>query len=375
MTGRSWRLGRILGTEMYLDPSWLVVLVLVAVTVATGYGPKDYPGWGSPAHWGLGIVTAVLGFLSVLWHEFFHVLAAKAAGRARSRKTLFPFGAAAVLPDDGDRLQTELALSLAGPLASLVLGLAIYLVYPALASGSPYLPAVARYAGLLNLALGALTLVPAFPLDGGRILRSLIRHFTGNARLATRAASWSGQTVAFVLVLLGLVVLLRGDGLTGLWLTSVGWLLRNAAVSSHRESVVREVMAGVTAAELMSHDLVSVPPGLTLQELVDQHATVSPEPAYAVVDQGVLVGVVWWPDLQAVERSDWPSTTVGSVMTPYRQLKTVLPDDDGNTILTRLADESVHQLPVVRDGHLEGMVSRNDVVRFLQWQTELGMYG
>ena len=374
MSGRSWRLGRLLGVEVRIDSSWLLIFLLVTWTLAAGYFPRSYPGRAVALYWVIGIGTSLLFFASVLAHELSHSVVARSQGEKVERITLFLFGGAAQIADEPRNALSEFTMAIAGPLASFMVAGVWAVLWLALRSFSALLGGAFYYLALINVGLGVFNLIPGFPLDGGRVLRSIIWGVTKNLRLATRIASWAGQTVAFLLVLLGVLQLFGGNWLNGLWTVMIGWFLRNAAVSSYRQLVLREAMTDVSATQLMNSGFVAVSPDLSLADLVEDYIIRRHEHAYPVVQGEQLVGIVCMHDVRSIPRERWATTTVRDVMTPRDELLVVAPKDDGNTVLARMAVKDVHQLPVLEGGLLVGMVSRSDVVRFLQWQSEAGQY-
>jgi Zn-dependent protease/predicted transcriptional regulator len=311
--------------------------------------------------------------VSVLLHELSHSVVAGAQGEPVARITLFIFGGASQITEEPKTAGREFLMAFAGPLSSFVQG-AIYAVLASLVHRTTPVGAMFYYLALINVGLGAFNLVPGFPLDGGRVLRSIVWGITHDLRRATRIASWAGQTVAFLLVILGVLFLLTGNWLNGLWFIFIGWFLRSAAVSSYRQMVLRDAMGDVQVSRLMSKDFAVARPDERLAELVDSFVTKRTQHAYPVLDGSQLVGIICLHDIRKVPREQWSNTSVSQAMTPAAQLLSVTPSDDGNTLLSRMASKDVHQLPVLENGQLVGMVTRNDVVHFLQWQTEQGTY-
>ena len=373
MSGRSWRFARVLGIDIFIDSSWVLIFLLVTWTLAAGYFPRAYANWPVGQYWLVGVVTSVLFFTSVLVHEISHSLVARRQGERVDRITLFLFGGASQMSEEPKTAATEFLMALAGPVASFVQA-GLYAVLRTLTQpASEALGAMFYYLAVINVGLGVFNLIPGFPLDGGRVLRSILWAATRNMRLATRVASWAGQTVAFLMVILGVFRLFTGDWLNGLWIMSIGWFLRNAAVSSYRQIVVRDAMRDVLASQLMHADFVPVGPEMTISELVDSYMIKRHEHAYPVLENNRLAGIICLHDVRKVPRAQWAGTMVRQAMTPGPQLQVVTPGDDGNTVLSRMAAKDVHQVPVMDGERLVGMVTRSDLVRFLQWQTEMGM--
>jgi Zn-dependent protease/CBS domain-containing protein len=373
MAGRAWRVARILGIDVYIDSSWLLIFILVVWTLAFGYFPAAFPHWPLWQYWVIGIATALLFFVSVLLHELSHSVVARAQGEPVARITLFIFGGAAEITEEPKTAGKEFRMAVAGPVSSFVQA-AVYAVLAALVGSRTPIGAMFHYLALINLGLGVFNLVPGFPLDGGRVLRSIVWGISHDLRRATRVASWAGQTVAFLLVFLGILFLLTGNWLNGLWFIFIGWFLRGAAISSYRQLVLRDAMADVRVSRLMSKEYAVASPDEKLEDLVETYVTRRTQHAYPVLDGDKLVGIICLHDIRKVPRDRWSTTTVREAMTPASKLLTVSPNDDGNALLARMASSDVHQLPVLENGQLVGMVTRSDVVHFLQWQTELGTY-
>ncbi|MGQ9555729.1 MAG: site-2 protease family protein, partial [Anaerolineae bacterium] len=280
MSGRSWRLVRIFGIDIFIDSSWVLIFLLVTWTLAAGYFPRTYANWPVQQYWIVGAATSILFFVSVLVHEISHSLVARRQGEQVDRITLFLFGGASQIAEEPKTAASEFLMALAGPIASFVQA-GLYAVLRALTQpASEALGAMFYYLAVINVGLGAFNLIPGFPLDGGRVLRSLLWAVTRNMRLATRVASWAGQTVAFLMVILGVLRLFIGDWLNGLWIMSIGWFLRNAAISSYRQIIVRDAMSDVLASQLMHADFVPISPDMTIAELVDNYVIRRHEHAY-----------------------------------------------------------------------------------------------
>ena len=373
MSGRSWRIGRLFGINIFIDSSWLLIFLLITWTLAAGYFPQAYPRWPLSQYWIVAAITSVLFFASVLFHELSHSVVAQAQGESIDRITLFLFGGAAQMTDEPKTAGTEFLMAIAGPLASLVLAGLYGALWYVLRGSTQALSAMFYYLGIINVGLAVFNLVPGFPLDGGRVLRSIVWGITGDLRRATRIASWAGQTVAFLISMVGVLSILSGNFLNGLWLVFIGWFLRNAALSSYRQVIVRDIMKDVLASQLMRRDFMPIHPEMTLQELVDEYFIRRSEHAYPVMENNQLAGIICLHDVRNRPRTEWATTLVRQAMTPRPELQVVGPEDDGTTILARMAAKDVHQVPVVTDSQVVGMITRNDVVRFLQWQTELGM--
>ena len=366
-----WRILRLFGINIYVDSSWLVIFVLFTWLLAGQYFPRLFPH-GSPASfWGLGVLTSVLLFASVLVHELFHSIVALRQGERVDNITLFILGGVSQIVDEPKKPLQEFSMAVVGPLASLVLAAAFFGLSRLLRAGIPILAASASYLALLNAGLGVFNLLPGFPMDGGRVLRSLLWQATGNLKKATRTASRIGQAFAFLLIFLGVVQILRGF-FGGLWLVLIGWFLHSAAVRGYDQVVVKQMLAGIKAKDLMSTDYATVGPELAVQSLVDDHILKKRERVFLVQEGRDLQGIVCLDDIKAAPRQDWMDTKVRDVMTGRDRLEAVKPDSDGAEVLKSLTDKNVNQVPVMDGDRVAGIICRTDFLHYIQVKTELG---
>lgn len=366
------RLGRVAGIEIGIHSSWLVAAVLVAWSLAEGFFPANYPGWAPTTYWLVGSIAALALFASVLVHELSHSLVALALGHEVHSITLFIFGGVSSLKGEARRPRDEFLISVVGPLTSFALAAVFWAVLQApLPGGAPVL-AVLTYLALVNGALGVFNLLPGFPLDGGRVARSVIWAATGSLRRATQLASYLGQGIGFLLIFWGVYQVLTGTFLGGLWTAFIGWFLNNAAEATRQQQALREHLAGVRVAELMDPYPPVAEPSMSVEEFVYDHVLRRGRRALLVVDQGRLLGLVSVTDVREVPREAWVATPVASVMTPT-PLKMVSPDADLSVALELLVDGGFNQLPVARDGQVVGLLSRADILRFLQLRDELDL--
>jgi Zn-dependent protease len=381
------RLGRIFGIEIAINWSLIFVFLLIAWSLALGVFAPMHPTWGPVFTWGIAIIGTILFFASLLAHELAHSLVAKAYGIPVRSITLWLFGGVSSITKEPPSPKAEFLMAIVGPLTSIILGF-IFLGLAALSGGGfanvgnlPILgPAttLALWLGSINILLGIFNLVPGFPLDGGRVLRSIFWAVTNNLREATRWASWAGQAVAWILILIGISMIFGikipffGTGLLGgLWLVLIGWFLHSAAVQSYRQVVIQGALQGVPVGRLMESHVATVSPDLSVANLVHEYIMGTSERAFPVVQDDQLVGIVSLEDVRRVPREDWDVTSVRQIMTPQGQLTTATPDEDANEALNEIASHDVNQVPVVKDGRLVGMLRRSDILRWLQVRTKV----
>jgi Zn-dependent protease/CBS domain-containing protein len=358
----SFRVGTIAGIEIRLHYTWLVALLLIAWSLSSGVFPMA--GQSPVANWVLGIVAALLLFVSVLLHELAHSLVATARGIRVDSITLFIFGGVSNITREPSTARDEFLIAIVGPLSSLALaGLfwAIGLLFPA---GSA-LSALVGYLASANLLLGLFNIVPGFPLDGGRVLRSIIWAATGDMLRATRVASYVGQAIAFVLIGWGVLRVVAGDVAGGVWIGFIGWFLNSGAEASRQEVAVQTTLAYVPVSSVMNGSPVHVSPGLSVADFVMEHVMRRGQRALPVIEAGQLVGLMSATDAKHIERERWATTRIGDIMT-RTPLKTLGPDANLADALQMMADYDIHQVPIVSGGVLVGMVTRSEVMRIMQ---------
>lgn len=371
----SIRLGRIAGIPIGIHYTWLFAFALVAWSLAAGFFPLNYPGWAPLTYWITGVVAALGLFACVLLHELSHSLVALARGHGVHSITLFIFGGVSNIAQESEEPADEFLISVVGPLTSFVLAAVFWGLVQLVPAGHSPLGALLAYLAVINLLLGAFNLLPGFPLDGGRVLRSIVWALTGSLRRATEVASYVGQGFGFLLIFWGVWQLLSGNFLGGLWIAFIGWFLNGAAETIRQQQVLRERLRGVRVAELMNPRPPIASPSLSVQDFVCTHVMREGHRAMLVEDEaGRLLGIVSITDAREVPQDNWATTPVGAIMTRM-PLKTVAPDTDLADALQVLAENGLNQLPVLSDGRAVGLLTRADIMRYLQLREELNLRG
>jgi len=368
----SWPIGKIFGIEIKIDSSWLVIFFLVTWMLAATYFPRQYSGWNRGLYWIIGIITSLIFFASVLVHELAHSFVAIKQGEKVRSITLFILGGVAQITAEPEKPMREFFMALVGPVSSLVLALFFLVLSLVLRGLSRPLAASASYLALINVMLAVFNLLPGFPMDGGRVLRSIIWKITGNLRKATRIASRVGQGFAFFLIFVGILQILRGN-FSGLWLILIGWFLHSAAITGYEQVMVEAVLKRVRAEDLMTRDFATVSSLLPVQSLVDDYILKKRERVFLVADDGHLRGIVCLEDVKGIPRENWPAVKVGEIMTPKEKLEVVSPDADGSQVLSRIIGKNIHQVPVMVGDKVTGIICRTDILRFIQLRSELGI--
>ena len=370
MFGTSWRVARIAGIEVRIDSSWVVIALLITYSMYLRLSVL-YPELEGGGAVGLAIVSAVLFFGSVLVHELAHALVAQARGIRVQDITLFLFGGATRARVESRGPGDEFLIALVGPLTSgllaglfgIVAGLGRDLLSRPLAGTFGYL-------AWTNLLLAAFNLVPGFPLDGGRLLRSAIWKTTGSLARATRIASLSGQGVGWLLVAAGVASLLAGDLAGGIWFAFIGWFLVQAARSSYQELQLQQLLRGVEAEDVMAGDLRRIPPELSLQDAVDDYFMRYDHSAFPVEEQGRTIGLLTLRGVRRVPREQWPTRRVRDHMVPLGDQVVVAPDARMDGVLGKLQDGEANRVLVAQDGEVVGIITPSDLTRWLRrWRT------
>ena len=369
------RLGQIAGISIGLHYSWFIIALLIALSLAQHFRAVA-PQWSNPVVWIAAIVTGLLFFAALLLHELAHSLLAKSRGLRVRAITLFALGGVSQIESEARDAKSEFSIAIAGPVTSLLIGIALLGTAwltgwkPATEPGTPVV-SVLVWLGYINIMLAAFNMIPGYPLDGGRVLRAVIWWVTGNADRATRLAAQAGQTVAFLFILSGLYRFFVGANFGGLWLAFIGWFLLDASRSSY---VQVELMAGLRdrrVSDIMDQDCATVEGHLSLQDFVEEYVLRTGRRCFVVVQNGRVSGLITTHEVKQVDRVDWPQTSVQSAMRPLAQLRTVAPETPAIQALELMTREDINQLPVLSDGHLLGIFSRGQVLRFLKTQAEL----
>jgi len=369
------KLGRISGIEIGLHYSWFIIAALIVFSLGEHFRQVN-PNWGAGEIWIAALFTAVLFFVTLLLHELAHSVVAQSRGLKVRSITLFALGGVSQIQDDATDAKTEFWVAIAGPIASLIIGsicLGIALGLGWQRSTEPHTASIGVlvWLGYINIALAFFNMIPGFPLDGGRVLRSLVWAITKNADRSIRIAARVGQVVAFLFILDGIWRYFSGAGFGGLWIAFIGWFLMDAAKASYAEVGITAALRGMRVYDVMSRDCVIVNRGMSLRDFVDIYVLKTGQRCFAVEDLGRLVGIITLRDVSNISRDRWDETTVRDAMRPIQELHVITPDTPVLDALKLMARNDVNQLPVVANGTLQGMVSRSQLVQLLQVRSVL----
>jgi Zn-dependent protease len=371
----SFRIARIAGIDIDINISWLIILALLTASLALSWFPAAVPHLPTATYWLLGLGSSLLLFASVLLHELAHSVVARSRGLPVSSITLFIFGGVSNLEQEPQSAGTEFFVAIVGPLTSLVIGVVALVLDALFVNRAPIAAAVCAYLGIVNLLLALFNLIPGFPLDGGRVLRSIIWGITGNLRTATRWAAGIGQFVAYLLIFYGILQLFTSNVLNGIWFAFIGWFMLNAAQSANRQVALDLLLRGVHVADVLRPVPLTVPAESTLQEVVDHTLLPNGLRMVPVMQGDQFVGLLTLADVRHIPRERWPQTPASSVMIPLERLHVVAPQQDLSDVLRLMAGQDINQVLVVQDGKLVGAVSRDAIVNFLDVRQSLGAGG
>jgi Zn-dependent protease/CBS domain-containing protein len=366
-----WRLFRLAGIPINVDASWLIILALITWTLA-GFFRGEVPGLETSDYWLMGLVAALVFFTCIVLHELGHSLVARRLGIPLRGITLFLFGGVAELEGEPTSAGREFAMAIAGPVVSVVLAV-VFLVLAhtgAPAGWDPRVLAILEYLGRINGLVLAFNLIPAFPLDGGRVFRSILWGITGNIRRATHWAALLGQAFSWVLIGVGVLFFFWGDVVGGIWFGLIGLFLNNAAQSSYRQLLTRQALEGEPVRRFMNPDPVVVPPSLDLRHWVEDYVYRYHHKMFPVASAGHLEGIVRTAALGRFPREEWELHTVAEVEDNARSLS-VPPDADALQALERMHRTGSSRLLVTDGDQLLGIVSLKDLLRFLELKLEL----
>lgn len=372
MLGKPIDLFRLFGIMIRLDVSWFVVAALISWSLASGFFPTAVPGLAPTVYWAMGIIGALGLFISVLVHEFAHALVAQRKGIAMRGITLFLFGGVAEMDSEPPSARAEFLVAIAGPIATVLIA---GLFFGAAAAGGTSWPrpvaAVLGYLTTINILLAVFNMVPAFPLDGGRVLRAALWHWKRDLRRATRITSGIGSAFGLILIGLGVFALITGSFLAGMWWALIGLFLRAAAAASYQQVLLRDALGGEPVRRFMRSELVTVPPSITLDAFVEDYLYRHHHKLYPVTDDGRLVGCITTREVKAVPRAEWGTRTVGSAAVACTPALTVAPDTDAVEALARMRRSGASRMLVTEGEQVVGILTLKDLLALLALKVDL----
>lgn len=356
-----------------IDWSWIFIAVLIAWSLANGYFPTVYEGLPKSTYWGMGIVGAFGLFFSIIFHEFSHSLVARLYGISIKSITLFVFGGVAEMESEPRSARAEFVIAIAGPIASLFLSGIFYIVYLMARelAFNQALYGIFSYLAFFNILIAVFNLVPAFPLDGGRVFRAALWHWKGDLKWATKVAANGGITFGYMLMGLGLFSMVSGSFVPGLWWILMGLFVRGAAAAQLLQTRIQSALEGKRVADFMTPDPISVTPDISIHDLVENYVYKYHHKLFPVIENGQLAGSVTTVQIKKVPRQQWQTITVRQIMHPCTKDNTIDANLDAHDMLKRVQRAEISRLIVTENGNLAGIVSLKDMLVLFSLQAEL----
>ncbi len=368
----SFTVASIRGIAVEVHWSWLLIFGLLSWMLSTSYYPAAYEDWSEIAYWVVGTVSAIALFTAVLVHELAHAVVARRRGLPVPKITLFIFGGVSHMGRQPATAGEEFKIAAAGPATSLLIAGAAAVGAWVIGGREEHVQGVLTYLSIVNAVLALFNILPGFPLDGGRVLRSIAWRRTRSFRKATRFAASTGQGVGFLMMIGGAVLLLAGGALQGLWFILIGWFLVGAARGEAESLQLETILSNLTARDVMRGEWATVTPGEPLSTLVDDYMIGRGERAVVVANDGRVAGILTVNDIRQVPRAEWIATPAQRVMTPRDRVTTVASTAPAVQVLMIMAQEGINQVPVVDEGRMIGLITRRELIARIQLAESLG---
>jgi Zn-dependent protease len=373
MIGKRITLFKLLGFNVQVDLSWAFIAWLIAWTLARDYFPHTFHNLSAFSYWAMGIGGALGLFLSIVLHELGHSLVARKDGIAIKGITLFIFGGVAEMEGEPPTPQSEFRMAIAGPIVSILIAIVCYPLY---LSGRRFgwpveLTGVLFYLSWINGLLVVFNLVPAFPLDGGRLLRSFLWKRKHSLRRATRMTSDLGSAFGLGLIVVGILSVFYGNIIGGVWWFLIGAFLRSASQMSYRQLVIRKALEGEPIGRFMQLTPVAVPPSISVDDLIHDYIYKYHFQMFPVLRDSKLLGCVTINRVKEIPRGEWKQHSVQELVTPCSEENTVTPETDAVKVLSLMTRTGNSRLMVLDRGQLVGVVTLKDLLRFLSLKLDL----
>ncbi len=369
----SLKLFKVFGIEIRLDFSWFIVFALFAYYFGFNYFPAVLPGANNGIIAIVTFITVILFFTSVLVHEMSHSLVAKSQGTPVGRITLFLFGGMAQIEKEPETPKNEFIMAIAGPAASFVLAILFGIIW-LLTRQYEIIREPVRYLTIINIILGIFNMLPGYPLDGGRVLRSIIWKVTDNIKKATLIASTTGRVIGFLIIAVGIFFLFTGNFLNGVWFAFIGWFLQSSAQMGYRQLVFETSIKGVKVGDVMNDDIVLVEKDISLQELIDEYFMRYRFGRFPVVEDlrsERLIGIISLHDVKSIERQKWPEIKVGDIVKTIDENEKVDMSIEISEAIKKMGKIGLGHLVIMSGNKLKGIITKSDVMRFIKLQSEL----
>ncbi len=368
----SFKLITVLGIPIEINISWFVILGLVIFTLAKGYFPLQIPNLTLTQYWLMGFIAALLLFVCLVLHELSHAVVAKLNNLPIAGITLFVFGGVAHMECEPDSPTVEFRMAIAGPIMSLFLSFLFWLmsISAMRLSLAPAIWLVTDYLSFFNLAIAIFNLTPGFPLDGGRVLRAVLWHFSKNLRSATHTASVLGEGVAVIMIALGFLALITSNFISGVWFIFLGFFLLEAAQLSYKQLIVKRALTGVRVKDIMSKNVITVPSDISINDLIENYFFKFRHNCFPVISDDTILGIVTFHDAKAVEKSAWKVVSAKDIMLPINNGFITTENLQADEVLQAVARNGVGRLLVIDDNKLVGIISQTDIIKLFKFREE-----
>lgn len=369
----SVRLFKIYGIEIRLDYSWFIIFALIAYYFGFDYFPRVLPALEPGYMIIITIATTLLFFFSVLFHEMSHSIVAIKNGVPVKRISLFIFGGMAQIEKEPDTPQSEFIIAIAGPAASFFLA-AVFGIIWTFAKNIGVIGEPVKYLALINIMLGVFNLLPGYPLDGGRVLRSIVWKISGSLKRATFVASTAGRVIGFMIVAVGIFFFFAGNLLNGVWLVFIGWFLQTSSQMSYRQLIFETSIKGIKIKDIVNENVTSVPGDIIIEDLVNDYFMKYRYGRFPVVEDfesEKIIGVISLHDIKSAPREKWKSTKVGDIVKSVSENEKVNMNTEVSDAIKRMSKDNLSHLVVVSGNKLIGMITKSDVMKFIKLRSEL----
>ncbi len=369
----SLKIGKIFGVSINIHYSLLLIFFLIVWSLALGYMPTNYPGLSEISYWTIGLISGLLLIASVIIHELCHSVVARRLGIPVKRITLFFLGGAAELPEEPPNPSVEFKMAVVGPLSSFIIAAILGSLWFMFQKGSfpRELIAVTQYGAYLNLILGGFNLLPAFPLDGGRIFRSILWKRKGSLIKATRRSTSVGVGISYLMMFGGFLIMIFGGFFNGLWIIFIGWFIKSSAESGLSQTIISQVLSKTTVSEIMSSNIVTINSDLTIEDLVHNYFLKMSFAGYPVMENGSLIGMVTMDRIKNISQSQWRKLTIKDIMKPAEDLVVVEPEMPASDVMFQMSKKEVGRALVMRNNQLVGIISRRDLTHLINVRLQL----
>jgi Zn-dependent protease/predicted transcriptional regulator len=373
MLKSSIKLFKIFGIEIRLDYSWFIIFALLIYYFGFSYFPVVLPGLDKGYIAIITVLTVILFFFSILFHEVSHSVVAKRKGIPVSRISLFIFGGMSEIEKEPDKPITELLMSIAGPIASFILAIIFGIIWYYTRKILP-VNVPAGYLALINLMLGIFNLLPGYPLDGGRVLRSILWKAYNDLKKATFIASTTGRVIGFIMIASGIYLIFTNNFLNGIWLAFIGWFLQASAYASYRQLVFDTSIKGFKVKDMMNENIVTVSGDVTLEKLVDDYFMKYRYGRFPIVedsDKKELIGLVSIHDVKTIPRAEWESTKSMDIVKPVADNEIIDADAEASDALRKMVKYNLSHLVILTGKKIRGLITKSDIMQFIQLYSEI----